>query len=714
MTVPGTPQEYGIGAGAGPLLPATTYHFRLVATNAVGTTLGEDKTFTTPAAPLPPTVVTGAASGVGLNSATLNGTVNPNGVATSYAFEYGTDTTYGSSTAYGSAGSGSSATDVSAGVPALLSGTTYHFRIVGFSTAGVSYGDDQMFTTDTPSTSPSAVTDPATDIVQDAASLNATINAHGASTTYTFEYGLTDSYGSTTSTSAVVNGTTDTPVSLRIHELTPATTYHYRVTATNINGTTTGADRTFTTNGAPPPPATAPSAITDPASTVAPGSAELNATVTANGAATSVHFEYGTTTAYGTSTTPVDIGSGTQPTDVGQFASPLQPGTTYHFQVVATNSEGTAFGADRTFTTPAAAPSVTTGGGTSVSSTGTTLNGTVNPNGADTTYYFQYGLNANDYTVATSSGSAGGGTSAIDASAAATGLQPGTTYHFQIVAMNSSGTSFGADHVFTTGAAAPSVVTGNASDITTDSATLNGTVTSNGDDTSYYFEYGTTDGYGQVTGTGDAGPEADGLPVSAGIEALEPGTTYHFRIVGFNGSGTTPGEDQIFTTDEPAAVPPSAVTGNATDINDTTATVHATVNPNGAATSYHFEYGTTASYGTSTAAVDVGDGTEAIDVASGLSGLAPDTTYHFFIVATNGAGSAFGADQTFTTGPAPVEPATAPAAVTGTGDPGDGHDRDPDGNGHPQRCRHDRALRVRHRHHLRHLHPWSRRRRRDD
>ena len=94
-----------------------------------------------------PKVITGSASSVTLNSATLNGTVNPNGEATTYYFEYGTDTNYGSTTSSVSAGSGTSAVSVNDSISGLSSDTTYHYRLVATNSEGTSYGDDKTFST---------------------------------------------------------------------------------------------------------------------------------------------------------------------------------------------------------------------------------------------------------------------------------------------------------------------------------------------------------------------------------------------------------------------------------------------------------------------------------------------------------------------------------------------------------------------------------------
>ena len=111
--------------------------------------------------PLPPEASTSAASEVQQTQAKLNGTVNPRGISTHYHFEYGKTTAYGSSTTEGYAGSGTTAVPGDSTITGLNVGTTYHYRIVGSSAAGTSYGPDSMFKT-LGGTSPSAMDNPNT------------------------------------------------------------------------------------------------------------------------------------------------------------------------------------------------------------------------------------------------------------------------------------------------------------------------------------------------------------------------------------------------------------------------------------------------------------------------------------------------------------------------------------------------------------------------
>ena len=98
-----------------------------------------------------------------------------------------------------------------------------------------------------------------------------------------------------------------------------------------------------------------------------------------------------------------------------------------------------------------------------------------------------------------------------------------------------------------------------------------------------------------------------------------------------------------------AGLPPAAATGRADPVQATSAVLHATVTPNGLPTTYRFQYGRTTAYGSTTQPASAGSGTAPVAVDAKVGGLRPGATYHFRIVAVNGAGVAAGADATFTT-----------------------------------------------------------------
>jgi hypothetical protein len=198
--------------------------------------------------------------------------------------------------------------------------------------------------------------------------------------------------------------------------------------------------------------ALAPTVTTGTATSVTSFSATLNGTVNPNNSSTTCYFEYGKTTDYGSTTTSTNVGSGADNVSVSADIDGLTANTTYHYRLRSENKFGVTYGGDKTFNTPAAPPTATTGEATSVASPSATLNGTVNPNNSSATYYFEYGKTT-DYGSTTTSEEAGSGTDDIPVTAQISGLSASTAYHFRLVSANSAGTTNGDDNTFTTSSA---------------------------------------------------------------------------------------------------------------------------------------------------------------------------------------------------------------------------------------------------------------------
>lgn len=194
-----------------------------------------------------PVAVTGAAKDVGRNSATVTGTVDANGGATTYHFEYGTSTSYGLQTLERDAGSGDAPADVEALLEALTPETTYHYRLVATNAAGISRGADRSLRTLAPPRSPGAVTGRSRDVGPSGATVNATVDPNGLPTTFRIEYGTTTGYGSATAPQDAGAADGAKVFAARLEGLRAYTRYHYRVVATNAVGSTRGGDRAFTT-----------------------------------------------------------------------------------------------------------------------------------------------------------------------------------------------------------------------------------------------------------------------------------------------------------------------------------------------------------------------------------------------------------------------------------------------------------------------------------
>ena len=140
-----TDQEIGPVVLSG-LKAGTTYDYRLVASNQVGTAIGPDYTFTT-APPTPPVVNTGPSSEVTQTSVTLTGRVDAEGLQTSYEFDIGTGTAGEGAKLFGNAGQSTRTETIAVSLAFLIPGTTYHYRIIATNTDGTSYGQEQTFTT---------------------------------------------------------------------------------------------------------------------------------------------------------------------------------------------------------------------------------------------------------------------------------------------------------------------------------------------------------------------------------------------------------------------------------------------------------------------------------------------------------------------------------------------------------------------------------------
>ncbi len=365
------------------------------------------------------------------------------------------------------------------------------------------------------------------------------------------------------------------------------------------------------------------SAVTDTTAT-------LGATVTPNGAATTVTFEYGTSTSYGSATAAQPIGSGTSPVAASAPLTGLPSGTTIHYRVIATNPQGTTTGADNTFTTTAPQPQVTTTAASFVTTASANLNGTVNPSSLPTSVYFEYGDRADALPNTTSTQNAGNGSANLDQFAFVSGLAPDTTVFYRLVAVSGAQAVYGSVLSFRTLPIKPSIITSGTTNVNSTGATLNATVAANGFATVAWFEYGTNNAYGTTTGIRSVAAAETNAAISEALTNLAAGRTYHFRGVASNTNGVTFGADQSFTTGFP---PPAVVTGTANPVITNSATISGTVNPNSRPSGYWVEYGPGANLAFSTRqiATDPAESYTNFSYAapnnSGGSGFGPFTGY---------------------------------------------------------------------------------------
>lgn len=283
-----------------------------------------------------------------------------------------------------------------------------------------------------------------------------------------------------------------------------------------------------------------PAATTGSATDVAQSSATANGTVNPNGADTSYHFQYGTSASYGSNTPSTSAGSGTNDVPVSAQLSGLASSTTYHYRVVAVSSAGTTDGVDQTFTTTTP-PVVTTGSASKVTRSSAGVNGTVMPKGQATTYYFRYGTTT-AYGLQTSPGSAGSGIGPVGVHATIYGLTADTTYHYQLVAQNPGGTSYGADGTLLT-ASSQAVVLGHEGFVSPGSVVgvelgcFHGTSTCTGHLTMSHD--GTVIGQRDYSIVADSGGFQNMVLTSAGKAMLGSNGTFHLLPVTVTATSST-------------------------------------------------------------------------------------------------------------------------------------------------------------------------------
>jgi phosphodiesterase/alkaline phosphatase D-like protein len=209
-------------------------------------------------------------------------------------------------------------------------------------------------------------------------------------------------------------------------------------------------------------------------------------------------------------------------------------------------------------------PTATTSAASAVTASTTTLNATVNPNGADTKVWFLYGTSSTlSGASQTASLDLGSGRSALAIAVKLTGLKAKQLYHYQVVAQNSAGTVKGAIKSFTTLVQLlPSVATTPATAVKSTTATINGTVNANGADTHTWFLLSTNKSMSKASKSGslDVGSSSSLYSIQCPYTGLSASTTYYYEIVAQNSAGTSTGAVKSFTTtasskksNEPAA-----------------------------------------------------------------------------------------------------------------------------------------------------------------
>ena len=560
------------------LTAGTTYHYRAYVTNAIGTTYGQDATYVagTPGLSLGAINLTSADGTTGTAAATVNGygsTITAMGICWGPTPPISLPTLTDSHTSETPVQSGSFTSNLTG----LTLGSLYNFRAYATNAYGTAYSTPAMATSTKPDTVPIlSATAAASSITQTSATSGGTIDSIGGNSQNLSAWGIcwntspspTTSNSKTTNLSYKLGSFTN-----NLTGLTAGTTYYVRAYATNGLGVGYGPEISFTTGGAV---VTIPTVSTDSGVSATYSGITIYGTVQSSGGGTLT----GVGVCWGPSANPDINGSHTTSAAVTGFfgltITGLTPLTTYHARAYATNSAGTGYGNDYTFTTyDSVAPFPATTAATSISSQGATVGGSILDNGGATITENGIAWSATNSNPTVSDNKttdtpvqSGAFTHVL------TGLAPGTTYYYRAYGTNRWGTRYGTALNFTTSAVVPTLSTTAVSSIAATTATSGGSVSATG---------GATISAVGVCWSTSTGPTVDlstkttDSAVQSGVftsslTGLTASTTYYVRAYATNSAGTAYGPEVSFTTAAPVGVP-TVLTWSVTTMSLTTATV---------------------------------------------------------------------------------------------------------------------------------------------
>ncbi len=549
---------YFSGTGAGAFLthcdglePNTTYFVRAFATNALGTSYGEERTFTTRALTVP-ALTTQDASSITNSTAIAGGEIADDGgtpiLGRGICWALAPEPTTAATCASEGVGSGSFIALASG----LSSATTYHLRAYATNAQGTSYGEDRSFTTGVLPLATVTTAAPGAVSYTSASGGGTVVGDNGAPVTSRGICWATTPAPTTAGTCASEAGGVGS-FTLSMTGLAASTTYHVRAFALNGGGTSYGADLTFNTL-TPAVPSLSTKAVGGISSDVA-GSGGVISTdggspITAKGVCWSLNPN--PTTANGKTS------DGTGPASFNSMLTGLNPLTTYHVRAYATNALGTAYGNDVGFTTtdlvtpgptvPVVGTSTSTISGSTTASSG----GYVSRDGGSPVTARGVCWSTSPGPTTDNSCSTDGGTGVGFFSSTITGLGGcGVVYYVRAYATNATGTGYGNQNTVSTGLL-PAVTTAAVTAIGYYGATSGGTLADNGGcaitqkGVAWSWTPNPTTGNPRTTeGTGDA-------PFVSSLTGLYANRTYYVRAYAANSVGTSYGSQVVFTTAEPS------------------------------------------------------------------------------------------------------------------------------------------------------------------
>ncbi len=634
------------------LMPNTTYYVKAYVINSAGISYGDEASFTTPALP---SLTTAYATANGSTKASSGGDiandggspVTARGVVWSRIPTFNPDTVVVNKT-YNGGGIGSFVSNITG----LKGSTTYYIQAYATNVAGTAYGNLLSFITD-----PATL---ATLSTRDAWSIWGTTAYSGG---YIFDNGgepvttrgvLWSPVSGFRPDTVIVNkvsqtGTGNGYFTTQLTNLKPGTTYYIRAFAINSVGVAYGNELSFTTLAVP-------TLKTDTIIASANGiSASGGGTIITDGGAgitnQGVCWSTGHTPTVNLATrTKYDSGTGNS---FFSTLTGLKPATTYYVRAYATNNQGVGYGAERSFTTPAIPPTITTTYTTIISKTSVVTGGNITDNGGASVtargVLWSTVANFIPDTVAVNKTKDGTGSGSFTSTI--TGMSMSLTYYIRAYATNSAGTSYGNQVVVTIFPTAPRLITKDITEAGGYSAKSGGIITS--------------DGGAPVTLKGlcwatHTNPTVDDIRTYDGsdttryvssITGLTPNTLYYVRAYAVNKIGTAYGIEKTILTD---ALPTLTATKPVTDIIATTATSGGEITDDGRspilARGICWSTSSNPTVALDTKTVD--NTTTGIgSFVAFMTRLKPETVFYVRAYATNAVGTAYGSQVMFKTHP---------------------------------------------------------------
>jgi len=522
----------------------------------------------------------------------------------------------------------------------LKQNTTYYVRAYAINDAGTSYGTQQSFTTTAVKTKPTVLTAEATNVNTNDAILGGNVTSDGYAEVTERGIVYSTKENPTTSNSKVIIGNNIGVFSATISGLIANTTYHVRAYAINSEGTVYGENRSFTTEK----DLALPAVSTVLANEITTASAILGGNVTSDGNSpiTERGIIYGlleNLDATGTRIKALNEESNFLITITG-----LSPNTIYYFKSYATNSLGTTYGKQESFTTSKvlSLATVTTVAAKDFTGNSATLGGNVTSDGNApiTERGIVYATSQNP-TTANTKVISGSGTGTFSSNI--TGLKDNTTYYVRAYAINSQGTAYGDNLNFTTNKilSLATLTTDPATGITTTSAILGGNVTSDGNATVIEkgIVYNTLPNPTTVNTKIKKGSGLGSFNLT--VTGLSPDTKYYVRTYAINSQGTAFGPEISFITNKVLSLA-TVTTSAATEITSNSAVLggEVTSDGNSPVTERGIVYSTSHNPITSNTKIVMGNAIGAFNAT--VTNLNEGTTYYVRAFATNSKGTEYG------------------------------------------------------------------------